>query len=108
MVNNTIANNHAIEGAGAYFAATTPFTGVFNNVITATDGISVLDCLLYRPSYVPYLAANNVYSATVATYAGNCATGPIGPHNISADPLFVDAVGGDYHLGATSPSIDAG
>jgi len=37
-------------------------------------------------------------------YEENCAAGPIGPHNISADPLFVDAVGGDYVLQRSSRS----
>ena len=31
-----------------------------------------------------------------------------GSDNIDTDPLFVDAVNGDYHLQATSPCIDAG
>ncbi len=31
-----------------------------------------------------------------------------GEGNIDADPLFVDAINGDYHLTSTSPCIDAG
>lgn len=31
-----------------------------------------------------------------------------GANNIDADPLFVDAMNGDYHLQITSPCIDAG
>ena len=30
-----------------------------------------------------------------------------GPGNINADPQFIDAAGGDYHLQNTSPCIDA-
>lgn len=32
----------------------------------------------------------------------------VGPGNISADPLFVDGVGGDMHLTAGSPCVNAG
>ncbi|MEN8250129.1 MAG: T9SS type A sorting domain-containing protein [Bacteroidota bacterium] len=33
---------------------------------------------------------------------------PAGEHDISMDPLFVDASGGDFHLQVGSPCIDAG
>ena len=108
VVNNTIANNHATHGTGIYFGGVTPFTTVMNNIVTADEGTSVIDCGMYRPTYVPYLASNNVFGADITTYAGDCAAGPIGPDNISGDPQFLDAGAGDYHLAATSPSIDAG
>ncbi|MBI5100026.1 MAG: right-handed parallel beta-helix repeat-containing protein [Nitrospirae bacterium] len=42
-----------------------------------------------------------------ATYS-NIEDGDLGEGNISTDPKFVDPTGGDYHLQADSPSIDAG
>ncbi len=38
----------------------------------------------------------------------NIEGGYSGPGNINADPLFVDLVGGDYHLRPDSPCVDAG
>ncbi len=32
----------------------------------------------------------------------------LGAHDLQADPRFVDAPGGDFHLGSGSPAIDAG
>ncbi len=51
---------------------------------------------------------NNIYSAEGAAYGGICAdeTGLNG--NISADPLFVDPLNGNYRLQVNSPAIDAG
>ncbi len=43
----------------------------------------------------------------VVTYS-NVEGGAPGPGNFDADPLFVNAPGGDFHLAAGSPCIDAG
>ncbi|MHC4499615.1 MAG: S8 family serine peptidase, partial [Planctomycetota bacterium] len=46
-------------------------------------------------------------SAVTITYS-DVKGGWSGQGNIDADPVFVDAVGGDYHLLGGSPAIDAG
>ncbi len=33
---------------------------------------------------------------------------PLGPHSITANPMFINAAGNDYHLLPISPAIDAG
>lgn len=50
----------------------------------------------------PILPANCSF---VATILGRQATAP--PGTIVADPQFVDLVGGDFHVSATSPAVDA-
>jgi hypothetical protein len=47
------------------------------------------------------------YTTIAVTYS-DVAGGWEGTGNINADPLFMDAAGGDYHLSAESPCIDAG
>jgi hypothetical protein len=51
---------------------------------------------------------NNIFSPQGTSYGGICIdqTGMNG--NISADPLFVNPLAGDYHLRPGSPSIDTG
>jgi parallel beta-helix repeat protein len=51
----------------------------------------------------PVRFGKNPYANVAAFLA---ATG-IGPHTFGADPRFVDAVHGDFHLRADSPAIDA-
>jgi len=54
-------------------------------------------------SQPPVRFGQNVYASVAAFQA---ATG-IGPHTFGADPRFVDATNGDFHLRSDSPAIDA-
>lgn len=129
FVNNTLHDNNTLDDgspeiAVQYYVTRTAFVG---NVVSSTstdptmigtaegadqDGVSK----------APYLSNNLYFSATTpadevgfgvlgTTYAGfdayRAATrGDAG--SLFADPLLVDPRGGDLHLGAGSPAIDAG
>jgi hypothetical protein len=80
---------------------------MINNIIFATSGQTAVICGNFTTS-VPVFTTNDVFSNSGPAYGGTCGnqTGLNG--NISADPLFVNADGGDFHLQHGSPAIDAG
>ncbi len=85
MMNVTIADN---TGSGV---ALTPGTvNVFNSVLWGND------------------ANDNGCTGCAFTYSDIGTGDATGAHNISQDPQFVDAAGGDYHLGVGSPCTDKG
>jgi hypothetical protein len=70
----------------------------FNNGITNSRG-PIFDCIVWGGSLAG--CTNPFYSCIQNWTLG-------GTKNINADPQFVNAAGGDFHLKPTSPCIDAG
>lgn len=102
ITNNTIVQNTASSrysggrGGGIYIADSSP--AISNNIVAFnSSGVFV-------SAASPVLKNNDVYSNTAYDYSGAAA----GTADISADPLFVNRLAGDYHLTAASPCIDAG
>lgn len=83
IVNCTVANNN---GAGIWR--------------TGVGTVNVVNSIIWEP------LGDDLNSCT----AYYCCTqdGDTMPGGISADPLFVNAAAGDYHLSSTSPCINAG
>ena len=107
LVNNTIVDNQAVRGSGIFADGYDGETELVNNIIVGTLGSTAVYCGNFT-SNSPRFNFNDVFSPQGTAYGGDCQnkTGMNG--NISADPLFVNPIAGDYHLRPGSPSIDAG
>jgi nitrous oxidase accessory protein NosD len=107
LVNNTIAGNQG-QGSGIFANGFDAQAQLFNNIVVGASGQPAIYCEQFYDPSPPILRSNNVFSPGGTGYGGTCGD-PTGTNgNISADPLFVDTTTNDYHLGAGSPSIDAG
>jgi hypothetical protein len=112
LVNNTIADNNATGSLAPSVLAASGLQGsgfqsqveLVNNIVVARPGQTAVHCAgLNQPQF----RSNDVFSPSGAAYSGVC--NPTGTNgNISVDPMFVNAAGGNYHLQAGSPAIDVG
>lgn len=125
VVANNIVEGFA-SGDGIHAAIdgmTALITG--NTVVSSGRGIVVNAAVSYQPiiadniavyngtglaiegSPQPTISHNDIYANSAANYSGIAdQTGTNG--NFGADPLFVNAAAGDYHLSAGSPCRDTG
>jgi hypothetical protein len=111
LLNNTIAGNDAPGGGSAFFGWFFTTNGpqtISNNLIIGKPGQPALGCRGFDTVSPPVFSFNDVFSSGGPNYGSNCIdqTGQNG--NLSADPLFVNPAGSDFHLQATSPTIDKG
>ena len=92
----TIAGNSHI--LAPYDPPTGPPLLVTNTI--SYDNQSPNESAVFTPSHSLSYAHSDVATADGSVVEG--------PGNINADPLFVDALAGNYHLSADSPCVDAG
>jgi uncharacterized repeat protein (TIGR01451 family) len=108
LASNTIADNNAAQGSGVYADGFDVQTVLVNNVIVAAPGQTAVFCGDFGDVTPPTFRFNDVFAPGGARYGGVCTDQTGSNGNISADPLFVNASGRDYHLRAGSPAIDTG
>jgi hypothetical protein len=109
VFNNTIAGNQANNGLAVYADGFDQQASLTNNILVGNGTAAVVECGSLNDPYPPIIRFNDVRNeGTGARYTGLCTdqTGVNG--NISADPLFVGAAAGNYHIQQGSPAVDAG
>ena len=105
LVANTISGNGDLEILVDGFDEDAELVG---NIVATGGGGTAIECGDFNDTNTPILRFDDVFAQGGTAYGGICddPTGTDG--NISADPMFTDAAGGDFHLSAGSPSVDAG
>jgi predicted outer membrane repeat protein len=99
IVNNTLVMNKAVGGSGiASIKSSQPV--IVNNVIAFSQGAA-----LWCDRRSDALVTHNDFWMNPGENYGNCKPGN---ENLFVDPLFIDIMGGDFHLKEDSPCIDAG
>jgi parallel beta-helix repeat protein len=99
IINNTITED---DSSGIYLDVDN-MVNIYNNIIWDNDAASGGSIFIEYNSVGTVNVYNNVLDSVQAyesfTNEGN---------NINEDPLFADAINGDYHLLTCSPAINAG
>lgn len=100
IVNNTIVANKSGSGTNDGIVVRDNIEPIIRNNIIALNGTGIRR---YSGTVTPVMCNNDVWGNN-QDYVNL----PVGTNDISADPLFVDQAGGDYHLREGSPCIDSG
>lgn len=100
-MNTTVVSNATTTGTGGdgFFVDFNDQPGLF---------VTVTNSIFWGNTPADFGVINDANSTYTVTYSDIGSGFVPGPGNISADPLFSDTVGGDYHLTCSSPCVDTG
>jgi hypothetical protein len=107
LINNTMVGDRAPQGSEVFADGFDSQVQFFNNLMIGNSGQNAVFCGSFA-SESPTFTTNDVFSPSGTGLGGTCTGQSAQNGNISADPLFVNQAGGDFHLQSTSPAIDAG
>jgi hypothetical protein len=101
-IRNNVVCSNTVGGTGGGFYIVDGSPVIQNNIILGNSAMNGGG--IYNVSGTPGVDYNDMWNNTGGDY-GDVSPGA---HDISANPLFVDAANDDFHLAAGSPCIDAG
>jgi serine protease len=109
VVNNTIASNLALRATAVLADGFDAATRLTNNILYGSGPETVVECDAFNDLNPPVITFNDVFNAGSGPEYGGICTDQTGLNgNISADPLFINAAAGNFHVQARSPVVDAG
>jgi hypothetical protein len=108
VINNTFYANTGTQGTGIFADGFDAQAQIINNIVVAAAGQTAVMCGNFNDPNPPFIRTNDVFSSSGQPFGGLCANQAGLNGNITADPKFVNAGAGDYHLQTGSPAIDAG
>ena len=108
VVNNTFfADIATTDGSEFYLNGFYSQTNLFNNIFRGSANLTAVLCDTGYSSDPPVFEFNDTYNPPGTALGGACTALGATNHNISVDPLFVNAPS-DLRLQPTSPAIDVG
>lgn len=110
-VSNTITNNgvtccYGNQASEINGNAVDSTVVLDNNLVAAVGDYPAFYC--GAANGAPQLTSNDVFAFNSAAYGGACQDQTGSDGNISADPLFVDLLGENFHIQSASPAVNAG
>jgi hypothetical protein len=109
LTNVTITGNSAsASGGGMHNLMVLSNDLVLTNIISWGNSAAWSDPEIYNGSSTPLISYSLIAGCGGSGAGWDPLFGNDGGNNIDTDPLFVDAVAGNYRLGVGSPAINAG
>lgn len=124
VANNTMVDN--IDKGGGGFSECTNISQIYpwpesygfgnpsalflNNIVSGSTSDPAINCGSNMPTEAtqPTFQNDILYNAGGSFFGARCADVTNKYNNVAADPAFVNALSGDYHLRSTSPAINHG